>query len=144
MKKKDLNKWHQGFNSKHTNHNPNAMDTTSGHTHTRCMTTEECACLINKGKCFNCQRKGHFSRDCPQSPSPPNCNRTPQAQKGKTKKEESDEEVSLSETEDVPAAPKIKASKRKIMGKELIELVKDAEDNVKDYIIQNIFMKQDF
>jgi len=38
----------------------------------------------------------------------------------------------------------INASKRKITGEELISLVKDADDNIKDYIIQNVFMKQDF
>ena len=63
-KKKDLNKWCQGFNSKCTDHDPNTMDTTPGHTRTCHMTTEECAHLMNKGKCFNCQCKGHFSRDC--------------------------------------------------------------------------------
>ncbi len=79
-----------------------------------------------------------------QSPSPPNHNCAPWAWKGKAKKEESEEECSLSETEDVPPAPKINTSKRKIMGKELIKLVKDTDDNVKDYVIQNVFMKQDF
>jgi len=64
--------------------------------------------------------------------------------KGKAKKEESDKECSLSETESVPPATKINASKRKITGEELISLVKDVDDNVKDYVIQNVFMKQDF
>jgi len=31
-KKKDLNKWHQGFNSKRASQDPNTMDTTPGHT----------------------------------------------------------------------------------------------------------------
>src|SRR6266404_9679527 len=108
------------------------------------MTTEERARLMNKGKCFNCQHKGHFSRDCPQSPSPPDHDRAPRAQKGKAKKEESDNENSLSETESVPPAPKIKASKRKLTGKELMVLVKDADNEAKEYVIQNTFMKEDF
>jgi len=108
------------------------------------MTTEEHAHLLNEGKCFNCQQKGHFSQDCPQSPSPPDHGCTPQAHKGKAKKEESEDEGSLSESESVPPAPKIKASKRKLTGEELIKLVKDMEDDVKDYVIQNVFMKQDF
>src|SRR6266404_7608168 len=99
---------------------------------------------MNEGKCFNHQRKGHFSRDCPQSPSPPDHNRAPHARKGKAKKEESDEEDNPSDTESMPPAPKIKASKRKLMGEELMALVKDADDEAKDYIIQNAFMKEDF
>ena len=55
-----------------------------------------------------------------------------------------DKEGSLSETESIPPAPRIKASKRKLTGEELIELVKDADDEAKDYVIQNVFMKQDF
>ncbi len=68
----------------------------------------------------------------------------PRSRKGKAKKEESEDECSLSETESVPPMPKIKASKRKLTGAELIDLVKDADDEAKDYIIQNVFMKQDF
>ncbi len=143
-KEKDFNKWRQGFNSKHVDQDPNAMDMTPGHTRACHMTTEECACLINKGKCFNCQCKGHFSRDCPQSPSPSNCDRTPRAQKGKAKREEEEEECSISKTESVPPTPKINTSKRKITGEELINLVKDADNDVKDYVIQNVFMNQDF
>ncbi len=143
-KKKDLNRWRQGFNSKRMEKDPNAMDTTPGRTCARHMTTEEQARLMNKGKCFNCQKKGHFSRDCPQSPSPPDRDRTPQAQKGKAKKEESDDEGSLSKAEDTPPAPRIKASKRKLTGEELMTLVKDANDEAKDYVIQNAFMKEDF
>jgi len=78
-KKKDLNKWCQGFNSKRTECDPNTMDMTPGHTCTCHMTTEECVHLMNEGKCFNCQRKGHFSQDCPQSPSPSDHDHTPQA-----------------------------------------------------------------
>jgi len=44
----------------------------------------------------------------------------------------------------VPPTPKIKASKRKLMGEELMALVKDADDEAKDYVIQNAFMKEDF
>ena len=120
------------------------MDTTPGHTHARHMTTEERARLMNEGKCFNCQRKGHFSRDCPQSPSPPDRERTPRARKGKAKKDKSKDEDGLSETESAPLAPKIKVSKRKLTGEELMALVKDADDEAKDYVIQNTFMKEDF
>ncbi len=140
-KKKDFNKWQQGFNSKRASQDPNTMDTTPGHTRAWCMTTEERAHLMNKGKCFNCQWKGCFNWDCPQSPSPSNRDRTPHTRKGKTKREELEEE--LSEAEEEPT-PKIKASKRKVMGEELIEMVKDTDNEVKDYIIQNVFMKQDF
>jgi len=143
-KKRDLNKWRQGFNSKRTEQDPNAMDTTPGHTRTHCMTTDKCTRLLNEGKCFNCQHKGHFSRDCPQSPSQPDRDRTPRARKGKAKKEESRDEGDISEPDSVSPAPKIKASKRKLTGEELIDLVKDVDDEAKDYVIQNVFMKQDF
>jgi len=88
--------------------------------------------------------QGTFQRDCPQSPSLPGRDRAPRAHKGKAKKEESDNECSLSKTESVPPTPKIKASKRKLTGEELMALVKDADDEAKDYIIQNAFMKEDF
>ncbi len=143
-KKKDLHRWRQGFNSKCTEKDPNTMDTTLGRTHARQMTTEERAHLMNEGKCFNCQRKGHFSQDCSQSPFPPDRDRTSRACKGKAKKEDSDKECDLSETESVPPAPKIKASKRKLTGEELMALVKDMDDKAKDYVIQNTFMKEDF
>jgi len=139
-----LNKWRQGFNSKRAEKDPNAMDTTPGRTRAQRMTTDERTRLMNKGKCFNCQRKGHFSRDCPQSPSPPDHDRTPRARKGRTKKEESEEEGDLSDTDTAPPMPSIKASKRKLTGKELMELVKEADDEAKDYVIQNAFMKEDF
>jgi len=41
-------------------------------------------------------------------------------------------------------APQIKASKRKITREELIDLVKGMDNDVKDYVIQKVFMKQDF
>ena len=44
----------------------------------------------------------------------------------------------------MPPAPKIRASKRKLTGEELMALVKDADDEAKDYVIQNAFMKEDF
>src|SRR5882762_3923724 len=133
-KRKDLNRWRQGFNSKRAEKDPNAMDTTPGRTRARRMTTDERTRLMNEGKCFNCQKKGHFSRDCPQSPSPDR-DRTLRARRGKAKKEESPP----SETENAPAAPRIKASKRKLTGEELMELVKGADDEAKDYVIQNAF-----
>ena len=40
-KKKDLNRWRQGFNSKRADKDLNAMDTTPGRTRARRMTTEE-------------------------------------------------------------------------------------------------------
>ena len=143
-KRKDLNRWRQGFNSKRAEKDPNAMDTTPGRTRARRMTTDERTRLMNEGKCFNCQRKGHFSRDCPQSPSPPDRDRVPRARKGKAKKEESDEEGDLGDTDETPPTPRIKASKRKLTGEELMELVKGADDEAKDYVIQNAFMKEDF
>ncbi len=85
-KKKDLNKWCQGFNSKCTGRDPNTMDMTPGHTRACHMTTDERTCLMNEGKCFNCQCKGHFSRDCPQSPSPPNRNRTHEPTRARQKR----------------------------------------------------------
>ncbi len=141
-KKKDLNRWRQGFGSKRTEKDPNAMDTTPGRACVRRMTTDERTRLMNEGKCFNCQKKGHFSRDCPQSPS--DRDRAPRARRGKARKEESEEEGDLSEATDTPPKPKIRTSKRKLTGEELMAIVKDADDEAKDYVIQNAFMKEDF
>src|SRR5882762_5138846 len=58
-KKKDLNKWQQGFNSKRADKDPNTMDTTPGRTRACHMTTDKRTRLMNEGKCFNCQKKGH-------------------------------------------------------------------------------------
>ncbi len=65
-------------------------------------------------------------------------------ERAKPRKKNQRKSAVSAKTESVPPTPKIKASKRKITGEELIELVKDADNDVKDYIIQNVFMKQDF
>ena len=47
---------------------PNAMDTTPGHTRARRIDANECAELMKAGKCFTCKKQGLLSCNFPQRP----------------------------------------------------------------------------
>ena len=131
--------WKKAFSKK----GDDAMDTTPGRVKARATNThpplndEECEKLRKEGRCFQWRKQGHLSRYCPEKPS--------QA-RGNPQGEDSEEEV-IQATSSRPPPPKQTNPflvKKKTMAQDIIRLITDAEDDVKDTIIQEVFMKQDF
>ena len=117
--------WQQSFAK-----DPNAMDTSAGHTHAwAAMTEDERNRLMKEGKCFNCQNTGHRSRECPDKK---NC---AQIRTGEVEETPKDKEE---------AASDVKASATKALSaKEVIEMVWNMEEGEKEKVIKECFM-QDF
>ena len=120
------------------------MDTTPGRVKARATNTrpplndEECEKLQKEGWCFRCKKQGHLSRYCPEKPS--------QARGNPDGGEELEEEA-IQATSSKTAIPKQTnpfLAKKKTTGQDIIRLITDTEDDVKDTIIQEVFMKQDF
>ena len=89
--------------------------------------------LIKAGKCFTCKKQGHLSRDCPQRPPPcPHTNAC--ASTSMLDEVNSDDEE--------PA--KVGSRKKKHSASEIMEILREAEDEAKDTKIQEFFMKEDF
>ena len=111
---------------------PDAMDTTPGRTRARRIDADERTELMKAGKCFTCKKQGHLSHDCPQRPPQPctnACTSTSQI-----------EEVNSDDEE--PA--KVRSGKKKPSPSEIMETLREADDDAKDSIIQEFFMKEDF
>ena len=104
------------------------MDTSAGRTRARAALTEdERSRLMKEGRCFNCKNTGHRSRECPDKK-----NRT-QIRTGETKEETEDKEE--------PASA-VKASATKTLSaKEVIDLVRNMEEDEKEKVIKECFMK---
>ena len=89
---------------------------------------------MKAGKCFTCKKQGHLSRDCPQRP--PQCPRTNACASTSAQIEEvnsDDEELA-----------KVRSRKKKPSASEIMEILREADDDAKDSIIQEFFMKEDF
>jgi hypothetical protein len=99
------------------------------------ITTDERADLMKAGKCFTCRKQGHLSRDCPQRSSHPRTNAC--ASTSQVKAEDDDRE------EDTPKT-RAHVGKTKYSADEIIEIMRNAEDDDKDEVIQNVFMASDF
>ena len=109
------------------------MDTTPGHTRARKIDADERTELMKAGKCFTCKKQGHLSCDCPQRP--------PQRPRTNTCTSTSKiEEVNSSNEE--PA--QVRSGKKKHSASEIMEILREAEEDAKDTIIQEFFMKEDF
>jgi hypothetical protein len=131
--RKDRSKeqWQQALRPKPRD--PNAMEI--DRVKARQITTDERAELMKAGKCFTCRKQGHLSRDCPQCSSRLRTNA--RASTSQVKVEDDDEE------EDAPKT-KARVGKTKYSADEIIEIMRNAEDDDKDEVIQKVFMASDF
>jgi hypothetical protein len=101
----------------------------------RQITTDERTELGKAGKCFTCHKQGHLSHDCPQRSSRP-CTNT-RASTSQVKVEDDDRE------EDTPKA-KARVGKTRYLADEIIEIMKNADNDDKDKVIQTVFMTPEF
>ena len=99
----------------------------------RRIDADERAELMKAGKCFTCKKQGHLSRDCPQRP--------PQRPRANAR-------TSTSQVEDVNSKDeepaKIRSGKKKPSASEIMDILREADEEAKDSIIQEFFMKEDF
>jgi hypothetical protein len=130
QKNRSKEQWQQALRPKPKD--PNAMEI--DRVRVRQITTDERTELMKAGKCFTCRKQGHLSRDCPQRPSRPRTNARASTSQVKV---EDDEE------EDVPKT-KARVGKAKYSADEIIEIMRNTEDDDKDEVIQKVFMASDF
>ena len=109
------------------------MDTTPGCTRARKIDTDERTELMKAGKCFTCKKQGHLSHNCPQRPPPCPCTNACASTSQIEEVNSDDEELA-----------KVRSRKKKHSTSEIMEILREAEDNAKDTIIQEFFMKEDF
>ena len=109
------------------------MDTTPGRARVRRIDADERAELMKAGKCFTCKKQGHLSCDCPQRP-PQRPRNSAHASTSKIEEVNSDDEEPT----------KVRSGKKKPSTSEIMEILREADDETKDSIIQEFFMKEDF
>ena len=114
--------------------NTDAMDTTPGHARARRIDADERTELMKAGNCFTCKKQGHLSCDCPQKP--PQCPRTNACASTSSQPEE------VGSDDEEPA--KVRSGKRKHSASEIMDILREADEEAKDSIIQEFFMKEDF
>ena len=125
--------WKEAWNNKKGN-NSNAMDTTPSRARVRRIDADERAELMKAGKCFTCKKQGHLSRDCPQRPPP--CPRT------NARANTSSQVEDVNSDDEEPA--KVRSGKKKPSASEIMDILREADEEAKDSIIQEFFMKEDF
>ena len=125
--------WKAAWNNKKSN-DSDAMDTTPGRTRARRVDKDERTELMKAGKCFTCKKQGHLSRDCPQRPPQRPCTNTRASTSSQIEDVNSDDEE--------PA--KVRSGKKKHSASEIMDILREADEEAKDSIIQEFFMKEDF
>ena len=131
-KPQTLEQWKVAWR-KPTSRDPDAMDMTPGCARVRKNDADERTELMRTGKCFTCKKQGHLSCDCPQRP-PQRPHNSACASTSKIEEVNSDDEE--------PA--KVRSRKKKPSASEIMEILREADDDAKDSIIQEFFMKEDF
>ena len=125
--------WKAAWNNKRSN-NSDAMDTMPGRTRVRRIDADERAELMKTGKCFTCKKQGHLSRDCPQRP--------PQRPRTNARPSTSSQIENVNSDNEEPT--KIRSGKKKPSTSEIMDILREADEEAKDSIIQEFFMKEDF
>ena len=89
---------------------------------------------MKAGKCFTCKKQGHLSRDCPQ--------RTSQRPQTNAHANTSTQIEEVNSNDKEPA--KVRSGKKKHSASEIMDILREADKEAKDSIIQEFFMKEDF
>jgi hypothetical protein len=131
QKNRSKEQWQQALQPKPKD--PNTMEI--DRVRARQITTDERMELMKAGKCFTCRKQGHLSRDCPQHSSCP-----------RTSARTSTSQVKIEDDDKEEDTPKTKAriGKTKYSADEIIEIMRNTEDDDKDEVIQKVFMASDF
>ena len=125
--------WKAAWNNKRSG-DPNAMDTTPVQTRARKIDADERTELMRTDKCFTCKKQGHLSRDCPQRP--------PQRPRTNARASTSSQIEEVNSNDEEPA--KVRSRKKKHSASEIMDILREADEEAKDSIIQEFFMKEDF
>ena len=125
--------WKVAWNNKRSN-DSNTMDTTPGRARARRIDTDERTELMKAGKCFTCKKQRHLSRDCPQRP--------PQRPHTNACASTSSQLEEVGSNDEEPA--KVRSRKKKHSTSEIMDILREADKEAKDSIIQEFFMKEDF
>ena len=89
---------------------------------------------MRTGKCFTCKKQGHLSHDCPQRP--------PQRPRTYSRASTSSQIEDVNSNDEEPA--KVRSGKKTHSASKIIDILKEADEEAKDSIIQEFFMKEDF
>ena len=125
--------WKAAWNNR-KNSDPDAMDTTPGQARARRIDADEQTELMKAGKCFTCKKQGHLSRDCPQ--------RSPQHPCTNARASTSAQIEDVNSDDEEPA--KVRSGKKKHSASKIMDILREADEEAKDSIIQEFFMKEDF
>ena len=125
--------WKTAWNNKKSS-NSDVMDTTPGPTRVRRIDADERAELMKAGKCFTCKKQGHLSRDFPQRP--------PQRPRANAHASTSSQIEDVNSDDEEPS--KVRSGKKKPSASEIMDILREADEEAKDSIIQEFFMKEDF